>query len=318
MGTVTNFPNGFTGGVTVRGLALLNTYPNKLWYVASNGSENGDGSFIRPYSTLEKAINAADAGKGDVIVIKAGHAETISSATALNFDKADIQIIGLGKGNKRPTFTLDTANTVTIPVSAANVSIENCRFIGNFLSIASCFTVAAAYGFTVEGCEFDDTSATLGFLSIVTTTVSVNADSLTFNNNRVRSIATTTPGPTLVIAGTMRGLTVCGNHIVHTVASNNVAALIEHGALVMTSLLVTHNIVHSVNTDTSSGAILIKTTATTGDGMVAYNLVRDLDAAGVILVTAAQIKYGMFENYHTGESTQLSGELIPVKATDAL
>ena len=116
----------------------------------------------------------------------------------------------------------------------------------------------------------------------------------------------------------MRGLTVQGNHVVHTVANNNTAALIDHAALVMTSLLVTHNIIHSVNTDTASGGILIKTTSTTGDGIVAYNLVRELDTVAVILVTAAQIKYGMFENYHTGETTQQSGELIPVKAIDAL
>ncbi len=314
--TISAFPNGFNGGVTVRGLALLNTYSNKLTYVASNGSANGDGTFTRPYATLEAAINAADSAKGDIIVIKAGHAETVSSATALNFDKAGITIIGLGKGTNRPTFTFDTANTATIPVSADNITIENCRFIGNFLSIASCFTVAAAAGFTVEGCEFDDTSAILGFLSIVTTTVSVNADFLTFNNNRVRSIATTTPGPALTILGTMRGLTVCGNHITHTVASNNKAALIDHAALVMTSLLVTHNLVFSVNTDTATGAILVKTTATTGDGLIAHNRVKALDVAAAIVVTVAAVGYGMFDNLYTGETTMASGVVLPAIAVD--
>jgi hypothetical protein len=308
---LTNFPNGFTGGVSIRGLTLINTYPNKLWWVASNGVTNGDGTFKSPFATLAIALSKADAGKGDVIMLKAGHAETISSATALAFDKADIEMIGLGKGNSRPTFTFDTANTATIAVSAANVSIENCRFIGNFLSIASAFTVAAAYGFRIEGCEFDDTSATLGFLSCVTTTVSVNADFLTFNNNRVRSIATTTPGPALVILGTMRGLTVCGNHVVHTVARNNVAILISHAALVMTSLLVTHNILHCVNTDTITGAAIITTAATTGDGIVAYNLVRHLDVAGALVITLAQVTYGLFENYVAGETTALSGVIVP-------
>lgn len=317
MGTVSNFPNGFNGGVSVRGLAILNTYSASLVYVDSNGSANGDGTFTRPYATLEIAINKADAGKGDIIVIKAGHTETISSATALAFDKAGLEIIGLGKGSLRPTFTFDTANTATINVSADNISIENCRFIGNFLSIASCFTVAAAANFSIEGCEFDDTSATLGFLTIVTTTVSVNADNLRFNNNRVRSIATSNSGPTLVIAGTMRGLTVQGNFINHTVATNNVAALIEHGALVMTDLLVTHNLVHSVNTDTATGALLVKTTATTGNGTIAHNRVKALDVAAAIIVTVAAVGYGMFDNLYTGETTMASGFVLPAIASDA-
>lgn len=314
---ITNYPNGFNGGVSIRGLAILNTYSAGLSWVDSNGSASGDGTFTRPYTLLETAINAASSAKGDIIVIKAGHTETIGTATTLAFDKAGITIIGLGSGANRPTFTFDTANTANINVTADNISIENCRFIGNFLSIVSCFTLVAAAGLDIQGCEFDDTTATLGFLSIVTTTVSVNADNLVFSNNRVRSIATSSSGPTLNIVGTMRGLTVQGNHIVHTVANNGAAALIDHASLVMTSLLVTHNIIHSVNTDTSSGGVLIKTGATTGDGIVAYNLTRDLDTAAAIQVTAAQIKYGMFENYHTGETTQLSGELLPVKATDA-
>jgi len=316
MGNITNFPNGFTGGVTVRGLALLNTYSDELVWVASNGTASGDGTFGRPYSTLEVAINAVTAAKGAVIVIKAGHAESISSATALNFDKAGIEIIGLGKGTSRPTFTLNTASTATIPVSAANISIENCRFIGNFLSIASCFTLTVAPNFSVVNCDFDDTSAILGFLSIITTTVSVDADNLRFSGNTVRSIATTTPGPALVIAGTMRGLTVQGNYVVHTVATNNIAALIEHGALVMTSLLVTHNIVHSVNTDTATGALLVKTTATTGNGIIAHNRVKALDVAAAIIVTVAAVGYGTFDNLYTGETTMLSGFVLPAIATD--
>ena len=317
MGNISNFPNGFNGGVTVRGLTLLNTYSAGLVYVDSNGSANGDGTFTRPYATLEIAINKAQTAKSDIIVIKAGHTETITSATTLNFDKAGLEIIGLGKGTQRPTFTFTTANTATIPVSADNISIENCRFIGNFLSIASCFTVTTAANFSVENCEFDDTSAILGFLSIITTTVSVNADNLRFNNNRVRSIATTSPGPTLVIAGTMRGLTVQGNFINHTVANNNVAALIEHGALVMTDLLVTHNLVHSVNTNTATGALLVKTTATTGNGTIAHNRVKALDVAAAIIVTVGAVGYGMFDNLYTGETTMASGFVLPAIATDA-
>ena len=309
-----NYPGGFSHGVILHGLPVVNMHHgNIFWVNSATGNDSGanDGSRTKPYATLEYAINQAVADNGDIIMLAPKHAETISSATALNFDKAGISIIGLGKGDNRPTFTLDTANTTTIPVSADDITIQNCKFVGNFLSIASCFTVAAAANFSILGCDFDDTSAILGFLSIVTTTVSVNADNLNFSDNTVRSIATTNPGPTLDINGTMRGLTVQRNHVVHTVDNNNVAVLINHAALVMTSLLVTHNLIHCVNTDTATGAVLILTTATTGDGIVAYNLVRCLDVAAAIIVTAGQVTYGMFENYLTGETTQLSGVLLP-------
>jgi hypothetical protein len=252
-----NYPNGFPNGVTIRGLPILQTHPGKVFWVSNvttgllsgqrGGSDGNKGTFNDPFSTLSGAISQCTASRGDIILIKPGHAETISSATALAFSKAGIAIVGLGYGSLRPTFTFDTANTATIAVSAANVSIQNCIFIGNFLSIASCFTVAAAPEFTVDSCDFRDTSAIKGFLSIITSTISVNADGLTYTNNRRKSDATTSSGPDIVIAGTISRLTVNYNKSVHTVAADNTAALIEHGALVVTDLECIGNRIYSVN-----------------------------------------------------------------------
>lgn len=321
-----NFPGGFAQGVTMRNLPILQTAPGRTFWVSNastlqtgqrTGSDGNKGTFDAPFATLDYAIGQCTANRGDMIFIKPGHAESVASATALNFDVAGVQIIGLGTGSKRPTFTLTTANTATIPVSADNMSISNCLFIGNFLSIASCFTVAAAADFVIDSCDFRDTSATLGFLSIVTTTVTVNADGFTYTNNRRKSDATTSPGPDIVIAGTMARLKVNGNKSIHTVASNNVAALIEHGALVMTDAEVIGNLIYSVNTDTATGAILVKTTATTGSGIIAHNRIRALDVAAAILVTATAVQYGMFDNLYTGETTLASGFVLPAIATDA-
>lgn len=321
-----NFTNGFANGVLMRGLPITQTHPGKVFWVSNastiqqgqRGGSNGNrGTFDAPFGTLEYALSQCTANRGDIIYIKPGHAESVISATALNFDVAGVSIVGLGTGTKRPTFTFTTANTATIPVTADNMSVSNCKFVGNFLSIASCFTVAAAADFVIDNCDFSDTSATLGFLSIVTTTVSVNADGLTYTNNQRKSDATTSPGPDLVIAGTMSRLRVNGNKSIHTVASNNVAALIEHGALVMTNAEVIGNLVYSVNTDTATGAILVKTTATTGSGIIAHNRIRALDVAGAIVVTAAAVQYGMFDNLYTGETTLLSGFVLPAIATDA-
>lgn len=321
-----NFPNGFATGVLMRNLPVTQTNPGKVFWVSNattvqtgqrGGSDGNKGTFDAPFATLDYAIGQCTANRGDMIFIKPGHAETITSATALNFDVAGVSVIGGGTGSKRPTFTFTTANTATIPVSADNMSISNCLFVGNFLSIASCFTVAAAADFVIDGCEFRDTSAILGFLSIVTTTVSTNSDGLTYTNNRRKSDATTSPGPDVVVANTMSRLKVNGNKSIHTVASNNVAALLEHGALVMTDAEVIGNYVYSVNTDTATGAILVKTTATTGLGIIAHNRVRALDVAAAILVPAVAVQYGLFDNLYIGDGTSNSGFILPAIGTDA-
>lgn len=158
--TMTNFPKGFAAGINVRGLPLLQTQPGNVFWLyngaqsgggpssqaqrCSAGSDGNPGTFQRPLATLTQALALCQQGNGDTIVIKPGHAETISSATALTLGVAGVAIVGLGAGSRRPTFTLDTATTSTINVNAADMSIQNCIFQANFAAIASFFTGVTA------------------------------------------------------------------------------------------------------------------------------------------------------------------------------
>lgn len=321
-----NFPGGFANGITIRGLPLQQVHPGEVFWVNNSsvlakggvGGANGNpGTYQKPFSTIDYAIGRCTANRGDVIMVMPGHAETISSAAIIVADVAGVAIVGLGSGTKRPTLTYTTATSANIPVSADNISFKNVLFVGNFLSIVSAFTTAAAAWFTVEDCEFKDTSATLGFLSCVTTTVTVNADHLHFVRNRVRSLATTTPGPALDIDGTMTGLTVVGNRVSHATVSENEAALVNHAALVMTDALIDSNIVYSINIAQTTDGILVKTSATTGSGVICRNFIRSQDpSAAIATVTAAAVQYGCFENYHTGETTLASGLILPAPAAD--
>lgn len=153
VGVLSNFPQGFAGGITLRGLPILQTQPGSVFYVyngsvigvgESAGSDGNRGTFQRPMQTLSGAMGRCQPGRGDIIVLKPGHAETISSATALSLNVSDVAIIGMGGGTSRPSFTLDTGATSTINVTANNLSISNVQFIGNFLSIAALFTPAIA------------------------------------------------------------------------------------------------------------------------------------------------------------------------------
>ena len=325
-GPASNYPAGFNN-VTIRGVPITQSHPGQVYWVGDSaasvlpghiGSSDGNpGTFTAPFSTLDFAIGACTAGRGDIIFIKPGHTETISSATALNFDVSGVAIVGLGIGTARPTFTFDTANTATIPVSADNMSIQNCSFVGNFLSIAATFTVAAAAYFTVENCSCTDTSAILGFLSFVKTTVSTNSNYLQISNCFIKSDATTKSTAPIVILNTMTGLTVRGNRVVQTVAQNNVSQLVSHAALVQTGALVEDNIVNCLNTDTATGAVLISTTAITGSGTARNNTVYALDSAAAIMVTATAVQWGMFNNLYIGDGTSNSGFVLPAIGSDA-
>lgn len=168
MPAITNFPNGFAYGLSLRGLPLFQVNPGQVYWVSNNanlipgvigGADGNQGTFQKPFATLQRAIDMCDQQTGDVIMIKPGHCESISSATALLLNKANIAIIGLGVGNCRPMFTLDTATTANISLRACGVSIQNCLFLNNFADIASVFTGATA---SVTG-------------SIATTTLTVTA-----------------------------------------------------------------------------------------------------------------------------------------------
>ena len=318
-----NYPGGFNN-VTIRGVPITQSHPGQVYWVSNatptlpgqvGGSDGNPGTFNAPFGTLEYAISRCTADRGDIIFIKPGHAETISSATALSFDIAGVAIVGLGTGTKRPTFTLGTAATTTIAVTADNVSILNCRFIGNFLSITSAFTVAAAAYFTIDNCSFTDTSAILGFLSAVKTTVSVNSDFLQVSNCFIKSDATTKSVAPIVVLNTMTGLTLADNVVVQTVAQNNVSQFLSHAALVMTAALITGNKVYSVNTDSATGAFLVTTSATTGSGIIQNNVVRGLDVAGALMITAAAVQYGLFNNLYIGD-VGFSGFVLPAIGTD--
>jgi hypothetical protein len=318
-----NYPGGFNN-VTIRGVPITQSHPGQVYWVSNattvlpgqiGGSNGNPGTFNAPFGTLDFAISSCTANRGDIIFIKPGHAETISSATALAFDVAGVAIVGLGAGTKRPTFTLDTAATTTIAVSADNMSISNCRFIGNFLSITSAFTVAAAAYFTIDNCSFTDTSAILGFLSAVKTTVSTNSDFLQVSNCFIKSDATTKSVAPIVVLNTMTGLTLADNVVVQTVAQNNVSQFLSHAALVMTAALISGNKIYSVNTDSATGAFLITTSATTGSGIVQNNVVRGLDTASALMITAAAVQYGLFNNLYIGD-VGFSGFVLPAIGTD--
>jgi hypothetical protein len=302
-----NYPNGFLGGVTIRNLPILMTNPGKIFWVSNNttgllagqrgGSNGNKGDFNSPFSTLAFAISQCIDNRGDIIIIKPGHAETISSATALTLNKAGVAIVGLGTGTSRPKFTIDTANTATINVSAANVSIQNVQVIANFLSIAAAFTLSTAAWFTCQNVFFSETSSVLNFLNAIKSTGAANTvDGLTVTDCSWNGLGTTSVNAFVLSANDIANATIVRNDV--KLARTADAAMIVITAGVLTNLDCGWNKYYTGQTATANGS-LINVGGTTSTGWVYNNYVQTLTTTADKLFTTT-VGLGAFENRVSG------------------
>ena len=160
---ISNFPNGFTHGVTIRGVPVVQAHPGQVFFVNNSsvlapggigGSNGNPGTYQKPFSTINYAVTQCVAGRGDVILVMPGHAESVASAGAIAINKSGVAIVGLGVGSLRPTLNF-TATTSTITMSAANCSLVNILLTGGIDAVAKMIVVSAA-DCTIERCELRD------------------------------------------------------------------------------------------------------------------------------------------------------------------
>ena len=173
---MSNYPNGFLDGITIRGVPILQSHSGKVFFVNNSsvlpsngisGSDANDGSYLRPFSTLDYAIGRCTAGRGDIILLMPGHAETVSAAGSITVDVSGVTIVGLGRGELRPIFGY-SATTSTFLVTAANVSLANLVHKSNVASLAT-MTQISALDCTIENCEYREGSGSgLGFIEVGT------------------------------------------------------------------------------------------------------------------------------------------------------
>jgi hypothetical protein len=313
-----NYPNGFQFGVSIRGVPLMQTHPGKAYWVSNNaigllagqkgGSDGNRGTFDAPFATLAYALSQCVANRGDIIFIKPGHAETISSATSLPMNVAGVAVVGLGTGNSRPSYTFNTANTATIPVSADNISIQGIQFYANFLSIASPFTLTTAKFFTVQACDFKDNSGVLNFLNIIRSTGAANTvDGLTVLDCTWRGLGTTSVNSFILSANDIDSATVNSNNI-NLARSVDAAILVTVTAGVLTNFVADANRLYSKQTTTANGS-MINVGGTTSTGFLSNNKVQTLTTTTDKLFTTT-VGLSAFNNLVSGV-IGASGFLIP-------
>ena len=98
-----------------------------------------------PFATIDYAIGQCVAGRGDVVYVMEGHAETVAGTIAL--DVAAVRLIGLGVAANRPVLTFDTDSDV-LAVTVANTEITNMEFVCNVASLTRFVSLAGG----ADGC----------------------------------------------------------------------------------------------------------------------------------------------------------------------
>ena len=293
----------------VNGIPLFQMIDGNVFYVDSGGSGvQADGSFNKPMTTIDGAINKCTAGNNDHIFVKAGHAETISDASSLNCDLADVAIIGMGHGNSRPRITFDTATTTTIPVTADNIMFKNIIFSANFADVAACFTLAAAEYFTLVDCSFTFTATNMNFVDIVDTSAVANAeDNLTFA--RCDFIDSDTGTGSLVnVDEDLDGLTILDCDV--RLGVNGVLPCLADVAADkdLTDVNIQRNFTYRL-VDGSAVTLIQVATTTANTGYIADNSSRHLDIADELTATAGT-NFSFFRNKASGV-IGLQGYLLP-------
>ena len=268
----------------------------------------------KPFATLDYALGASTgitAGRGDTIYVLPGHAETYSAAAALVCDVAGVNIIGLGSGNNRPTFTFATEVLTDIDIDAANVKIQGLRFIGNIAALAAPIDVNAA-GFTMRYCDWYCAGATTDINMTVIT--DANADDMVIefcNFNYIASRAATAATVTNTMTEVIRLVGADRANINNCFMNGNFTTACINGVTTASrDIQIFNNRLHNVQTTNIAGIIDLVASC---DGIISYNsgfhgfvtnIATVIDPAGC----------AMIENYFSNVVTE-SGGIVGTRST---
>ena len=138
---------------------------------------------VRVHSTIDAAISAATASRGDIVYVAPGYSQTVATAGAIASDVAGVTVLGIGNGENRPVITFDGADaTPSWTISGANTRIENFIFKCNEASLNHMLDITAD-DVSIVNCDFREGTATPLFF-VVADTADNDSDRLTVKGCR--------------------------------------------------------------------------------------------------------------------------------------
>lgn len=244
----------------------------------------------RAFTTVNAALNATEANRGDRVYLCEGYTESITGADQWSNLKAGTRIIGLGDPSSpgRPTITW-TASGSTVLMDVAQTVFENLVLqmepTTGTVNVAAPITVSAA-GCQILGCRINcgtdaNNKVTIGI------TCTAGASDFTFAANKVRGAAAATCTTFLRLNG-QANPTIVNNDIVCGTTSAAVGPVQELTAA-CTFIKISNNLIQN-NAASSTACITMDLANTTG--WISDNYLRNMTDANVahIVVTSGDVQ----------------------------
>ena len=123
--------------------------------------ENG---VVRVYTTIQAAVNACDS-RGDVVLVAPYHTEDFTRADT--WAVAGVQVIGMGRGDARPSLTYNAIGA-TVNLRANGIRVSNLMFLASFDSIDQAINMDTGFfGQQIDNCIFNWDAATDNFQTFI-------------------------------------------------------------------------------------------------------------------------------------------------------
>lgn len=258
------------------------------------------------HKTLDAALDACVASRGDTIYVTPYHTETITGAGGITLDKIGVSIKGLGRYDARPAFLMDGA-ACSMLVTAANMSVENCVFNSGHADLAY-FALVTAKGFHFLNNFVGENVAEENFVIAISAGAADNDhDGLVVAGNDFVGIDTAASG-CVVLNKDNNDVKIIGNNIVGNFAATPYAPILMPDGEIPLNLEIAHNIIHNQHNDNIVTGISVLEAV--GTGSMHHNLVYTLDVAGMTPFLTGATGIVCWENYYTTAATS-SGVLYP-------
>ena len=148
-------------GPSGRGTLELSDHFGKTFFVDSGHGASGNSGRTpeKALATIAQALAKCTASNGDKIIVGPGHAETLTAE--ITIDKIGVSIIGQGNGRLRPALTANFSSAGdTLAIDAANVLVENIRFVASSASQNAQIDITAADA-TIRNCVIEQGASNL-------------------------------------------------------------------------------------------------------------------------------------------------------------